>query len=144
MRCYLCIRTIILFPLYPFHPAIHPFIHSSFIHSIQQCIHSFIHCLQATISDIRSQEVRSLIQISGTVVRTGGIRMLEVHDDRNDDDDDDDDDYPYIHSSLHTYIHACIYLFHSFIYSSIRLCLFIIFFPLPVYHLISGVRTDGL
>ena len=31
-----------------------------------------------TIGDVRSHEVNSLIQISGTVVRTGGVRMLEL------------------------------------------------------------------
>lgn len=31
-----------------------------------------------TIADIRSKEVNSLIQITGTIVRTGGIRMLEL------------------------------------------------------------------
>eukprot|EP01038_Epipyxis_sp_PR26KG_P007770 gene7770-10556_t len=31
-----------------------------------------------TISDIRSCDVDSLIEISGTIVRTGGIRMLEI------------------------------------------------------------------
>ena len=33
---------------------------------------------KATIGDIRSHEVDSLIQVSGTVVRTGGVRMLEL------------------------------------------------------------------
>lgn len=31
-----------------------------------------------TISDIKAQDVNSFIQISGTIVRTGGVRMLEL------------------------------------------------------------------
>jgi DNA helicase MCM9 len=33
---------------------------------------------KSTISDIRSSEVESMIQLSGTVVKTGVVRMLEV------------------------------------------------------------------
>lgn len=33
---------------------------------------------KATIGDVRSGEVNSLIQLAGTVVRTGGVRMLEL------------------------------------------------------------------
>mmetsp|Transcript_43 Transcript_43/g.73 ORF Transcript_43/g.73 Transcript_43/m.73 type:complete len:237 (+) Transcript_43:93-803(+) len=31
-----------------------------------------------TIGDIRSQDIHSLIQVTGTIVRTGGVRMLEL------------------------------------------------------------------
>jgi hypothetical protein len=105
--------------IYPSIPSSNPPIYL-FIH--YQSTHTFIHSLQATISDIRSQEVRSLIQISGTVVRTGGIRMLEVIEMMI-----EMIRIMIIMMMIIIIIHLSIY---PFIHPSIP-CLFIITFPLP-------------
>jgi DNA helicase MCM9 len=48
------------------------------VHVRMVSIPSLCDLSKATIGDVRSHEVNSLIQITGTVVRTGGVRMLEL------------------------------------------------------------------
>lgn len=48
------------------------------VHIRLNSIPSLSSLTKPTIGDIRSHEVSSLIQVAGTVVRTGGVRMLEL------------------------------------------------------------------